>query len=426
MSRSGATRPASTIPCCVPRTARSINCAAGTSSSMWTSRRSARTWWRGSSSRSTRPGPCPPGKPRWPTTWPGAGAADGAPGRHGRRPPRVPRRRARRPALRAVRGDRAGEEEQSAAHECPVEHRGGTRLCGVRGPGRGRRTYRPDRDLRQPARQHRPGGARGPVGRTGPMRDRYHRVRVARVIRETAEAVSLVLSVPPELSDTFRYFPGQYLTVRVPHAAGSVARCYSLCGSPFDGEPPTVTVKRTRGGQVSNWICDRVEAGTELDVMAPAGTFTPPSLHADLLLFAGGSGITPVMSILRAALSEGDGRVVLVYANRDAASVIFAAALADLAARYPDRLRVHHWYDVEAGPPTADVLRELVEPYAGYETFVCGPEPYMAVVEKALATLAVPPGRIHIERFDAGPAEPADSAAATVEVTMDGRTHRYP
>jgi 3-ketosteroid 9alpha-monooxygenase subunit B len=258
------------------------------------------------------------------------------------------------------------------------------------------------------------------------MRDRYHRVRVARVIRETAEAHSLVLSVPPELSDTFRYLPGQYLTVRVPHAAGSVARCYSLCTSPFDGDPPTVTVKRTRGGHVSNWICDRVEAGTELDVMAPAGAFTPPALDADLLLFAGGSGITPVMSILRAALSEGDGRVVLVYANRDAASVIFAAALADLAARYPDRLRVHHWYDVDAGPPTADALRDLVEPYAGYETFVCGPEPYMAVVEKALATLAVPVDRIHIERFEAGPAEPADSAAATVEVTMDGQTHRYP
>ncbi len=131
-----------------------------------------------------------------------------------------------------------------------------------------------------------------------------------------------------------------------------MARCYSLCSSPFTGDPMTVTVKRTDGGYASNWLCDHAHPGMKLHVLAPSGTFVPKTLDADFLLLAAGSGITPMMSICKSALAEGGGQVVLVYANRDENSVIFGAALRELAAKYPDRLTVVHWLEIRAG--TAD------------------------------------------------------------------------
>ena len=146
---------------------------------------------------------------------------------------------------------------------------------------------------------------------------------------------------------------------------GSVARCYSLCSSPFTGDPLTVTVKRTDGGYASNWLCDNAHAGMRIHVLAPSGTFVPKTLDTDFLLLAAGSGITPMMAILKSALSEGGGKVVLVYANRDEKSVIFAAALRELAAKYPDRLTVVHWLESVQGLPNAAALGSLVAPYAG-------------------------------------------------------------
>jgi len=167
----------------------------------------------------------------------------------------------------------------------------------------------------------------------------YYQVPVAEVIRETDDACSLVLDVPPPLAATFGYRPGQFVTVRVPSdRTGSVARCYSLSSSPLTGERPAITVKRTAGGFASNWIMDQVTAGTVLDLLPPAGVFSPGSLDGDFLLFAAGSGITPVMSILKSVLAAGRGRVVLVYANRDERSVIFGPSLRGLMAAASGRL----------------------------------------------------------------------------------------
>jgi 3-ketosteroid 9alpha-monooxygenase subunit B len=246
----------------------------------------------------------------------------------------------------------------------------------------------------------------------------FHRIRVAEVIEETADTRSLVLDVPGTVADAFAYRPGQFLTVRIP---GEIARCYSLSSDPASNEH-VITVKRVPGGAVSNWICDTVGAGTVLDVLPPAGSFTPDSLNADLLLIAGGSGITPVMSIIRAVLGQGSGHLMLVYANRDEPSVIFAAALRELEKDHPDRLVVRHWIDREQGPPTADALRMLVEPYAGREAFVCGPEPYMDLACTVLDEVGVP--HVHVERFQVESSIVEVGAEATAEVTIDGRTHR--
>ncbi len=267
------------------------------------------------------------------------------------------------------------------------------------------------------------------------MTREYFQVPVAEVVRETDDACSLVLDVPPALAAAFGYRPGQFITVRVPsEQTGSVARCYSLSSSPHAGDRPAITVKRTDGGYASNWIHDTITAGSVLDVMAPAGTFVPKVLNADFLLFAAGSGITPVMSILKSALAAGQGRVVLVYANRDERSVIFGPALRELVAASAGRLTVVHWLDSLLGVPSAAAIAALARPYVSYETYICGPDPFLGLVREALGQLGVPAKRLHVERFlsladnpfEAGTA-PAGGPEAMLAVTLeDGATKRLP
>jgi 3-ketosteroid 9alpha-monooxygenase subunit B len=256
----------------------------------------------------------------------------------------------------------------------------------------------------------------------------FHQLKVAAVIAETAEACSLVFEVPSGLEAVFDYQPGQFLTLRIPSdRQGSVARCYSLCSSPLTGDPLTVTVKQTPDGYASRWIAENVRPGGVLDVLPPAGMFVPASLDDDFLLLAAGSGITPVMSILKSVLAAGRGRVVLVYANRDERSVIFGPALKELAAAAGSRLVVVHWLDVLQGVPTAEQLVPLVRPFAAYRIFASGPDPFLSVVKAAASAVGVPQRGVRVERFlslqhnpfDA-PEPVAGGIAATLDVTLDG------
>lgn len=235
---------------------------------------------------------------------------------------------------------------------------------------------------------------------------------VKEVVRETADAHSLVFEGP-----ALPYKPGQFLTLRIPSDQQPTARCYSLSSSPHVDDLLKVTVKRTAGGYGSNWVCDSVDVGTVIDVLPPAGHFTPKDLTGDLLLCAAGSGITPVISILKSALAEGSGRLVLLYANRDEASVIFAEELRALAAAHPERLVVLHWLESVSGLPSAPLLRELLRPYTGAEAFICGPTPFMDAVTHALSELEVPRGRVHLEKFVSLTGDPW---AAPVEVVTGG------
>ncbi len=262
-------------------------------------------------------------------------------------------------------------------------------------------------------------------------------LEVVDVIEETSDARSLVFKVPDGASipaDKLRHAPGQFLTLRVPSdRTGSVARCYSLCSSPFTGDPLTVTIKRTADGYASNWLCDHAHAGMKMHVLAPSGTFVPKTLDTDFLLLAAGSGITPMMAILKSALSEGSGKVTLVYANRDETSVIFGAALRELAAKYPDRLTAIHWLESVQGLPSATALSELVAPFAAREAFICGPGPFMAAAEEALTSSGAAAERVHIEVFKSLESDPfaavviqeddSDEGPATAVVTLDGDTH---
>jgi 3-ketosteroid 9alpha-monooxygenase subunit B len=274
-----------------------------------------------------------------------------------------------------------------------------------------------------------------------PLGSHVLELQVADVVEETADARSLVFTVPDGAdipADRLRYAPGQFLTLRVPsERTGCVARCYSLCSSPFTGDPMTVTVKRTDGGYASHWLCDNAHAGMKLHVLAPSGNFVPKTLDTDFLLLAAGSGITPMMSICKSALAEGSGRVVLIYANRDENSVIFRDSLRELAAKYPDRLTVVHWLESVQGLPDADALAGLAAPYESHDSYICGPGPFMAAAEEALKNVGTPPERLHIEVFKSLDSDPfaevvieddGEEPPATAIVTLDGDTHeiRWP
>ncbi|BBY81684.1 ferredoxin--NADP reductase [Mycolicibacterium pulveris] len=273
-----------------------------------------------------------------------------------------------------------------------------------------------------------------------PLGSHVLELEVGEVVEETADARSLVFRVPDgsEIpAERLRYAPGQFLTLRVPsERTGSVARCYSLCSSPFTGDPMTVTVKRTADGYASNWLCDHAHAGMKIHVLAPSGTFVPKTLDSDFLLLAAGSGITPMLSICKSALAEGGGRVVLIYANEDENSVIFGKVLRELVAKYPDRLTVVHWLVSVQGLPTASALAGLVAPYKAHDTYICGPAPFMAAAEEALKNVGADDNRIHIEVFKSLESDPFkavvvdyseddDSAEgpATAIVTLDGEKH---
>jgi 3-ketosteroid 9alpha-monooxygenase subunit B len=260
-------------------------------------------------------------------------------------------------------------------------------------------------------------------------------VKVVDVIEETGDARSLVLEPPEPLT----YTSGQFVTIAVPSdQTGLVARCYSLSSAPHESDLLKITVKRTEEGYASNWVCDNVQPGQTLTILPPSGIFTPASLDANLLLFAGGSGITPVISIVKSALEKGNGHIVLTYANRDESSVIFASELAELAEKYVDRFVLVHWLESLLGLPTADRLRPIAEYFTSYDAFVCGPGPFMSGVMQMLKDAGFPRERRHQEKFvslggnpfgddvavgDPGaeePEEPVRSAPARVSGDLDG------
>ena len=257
------------------------------------------------------------------------------------------------------------------------------------------------------------------------------KARVVEVVRETADAHTLALEPAGGDRDRFAYRPGQFLTVRVPAGDGWAARCYSLCSSPLTDDRLKVTVKRVAGGLGSNWICDNITPGDVLEVLRPAGTFTPSSLDDDLLLVAGGSGITPVMSILKSCLAGGTGKVALLYANRDEKSVIFADELRALTEAHPDRFTVVHVLESVQGLPTSATLRSLAGHYTGRQAFVCGPQIFMDLVTDTFTGLGM---RVHVERFfslEGDPFEEPEAAedtgdAGEIEVEMDGETQTVP
>jgi 3-ketosteroid 9alpha-monooxygenase subunit B len=260
----------------------------------------------------------------------------------------------------------------------------------------------------------------------------YHPLGIADVVEETADARSLVLDVPSPLRPAFAYKAGQFLTLAIPWQDQRLSRCYSLSSSPDCDGTHQVTVKRVSGGRASNWLIDHARAGATLEVLPPAGRFVlRENEDRDLLLFAAGSGITPIFSLLKTALHARQCRAKLLFANRDAGSIIFARELERLEREFRGRFELSHSLDERDGFLTEARVLDHVRGRESADHYVCGPAPFMDLVGAALEKNAVPRERIFIERFVSGSDLPSDVApaparAGTFHARWQGRVHLVP
>ncbi|MET9265870.1 2Fe-2S iron-sulfur cluster-binding protein [Amycolatopsis sp. NPDC004079] len=247
-------------------------------------------------------------------------------------------------------------------------------------------------------------------------------VRVAEIRRETPRAVTVAL----EDGARFDFRPGQFFTLIADLDGRPVRRAYSASSVPGTRRLE-VTVKRVDDGRFSAYLHDRLQVGDRLSVRGPSGSFHADP-RADLVLIAAGSGITPMMSVLRTRLSRpGRSRISLLYASRSEEETIFAAQLARLQRRHPRRLRITHvlsrpdssWTG-ERGRIDADLLRRwLGTASSKAEYCVCGPEPLMATAREVVAELGVPDGRFHEERYTSGAVDPADMSTERQEMVVE-------
>lgn len=259
-----------------------------------------------------------------------------------------------------------------------------------------------------------------------PSRDGFTPLRVKHVVRETADAVSLVFDVPESCSQQFRYQPGQFLTLRVEVAGQEHRRCYSMSSSPMIAEDLRITVKREAGGVVSNWLNDTA-TGDEIHALPPEGRFVLGESDRELVAFAGGSGITPVFSLIRSALAVTARRVRLFYANRSRDSVIFADALALLTERHPDRLVVQHHFDEDSGVVQPDEIESFVAAADEPDFYICGPRAFMDTVEATVLGTGAAADRVHLEQFDVVDAPlSTDTVTEDVIIQLDRRTTVVP
>jgi ferredoxin-NADP reductase len=246
----------------------------------------------------------------------------------------------------------------------------------------------------------------------------YHPLRVKRVVTETPDAKSFTFEIPSELEAAYKYEAGQFLTFRVSIDGQVRYRSYSMCSAPAVGDELAVTVKRVPDGAVSNWMNDALGEGDTIDSSVPAGAFKLGAEPRDVVAFAAGSGITPIFAILKTTLATSSRRVALLYANRDPDSVIFGRELRDLESSSAGRLVTTHHLDCEDGFVEAVNIEPFARGARDAAVFVCGPAPFMDLVESTLLAAGLPAERIHIERFTV--AEPADEVpqAATAADTV--------
>ncbi|GAA0890689.1 phenylacetate-CoA oxygenase/reductase subunit PaaK [Fulvivirga kasyanovii] len=277
----------------------------------------------------------------------------------------------------------------------------------------------------------------------------YYNLKVKEIVQETKDAITIVFESP---ENKINYKSGQFLTLIVPMEGKDVRRAYSLCSSPFVDEDPAVTVKRVDGGLMSNWLPDNLKVGDTMKIMEPMGVFTTEyktDNKRHIVMFAGGSGITPMMSITKSMLTqEPDSIISLIYCNRDIDSIIFKDKLEQLQTDYEGRFRVIHILDDapmnwqgHSGLLNHDMLVKIFEriPNWGADKttyLMCGPEGMMKNVENLLEEQKIDKSKVFKESFVAGTidkelkkegAEPSDGEIVTREVTViyDGEEHKF-
>ena len=274
----------------------------------------------------------------------------------------------------------------------------------------------------------------------------FHRLYIAEVKRETSDSVAVTFAVPPELASSFRYLPGQHVTVRAEIAGEDVRRSYSVCADADTGLL-RVGIKELEGGKFSTYANRRLQAGDTLEVMPPVGEFTitpDPGSKRHYAAIAAGSGITPVLSLIATTLrAEPECSWTLLLGNRSSASIMFLEDLAALKDRYAERFHLIHVLSREQQsspllsgridrPRLEEIFGVLINPNSVDRWFLCSPYEMVTAVRETLEDRGVPPAHIRDELFVAGPppaidpnaVENGQSTQETVELTftLDGRT----
>ncbi|MCO4818274.1 MAG: ferredoxin--NADP reductase [Bacteroidetes bacterium] len=268
------------------------------------------------------------------------------------------------------------------------------------------------------------------------MPNGFYKLKVDKITRETPDAVSIRLLVPPPLKGMFGYKAGQYLTLHSMINGEDVRRSYSVCSSPYEDEMPTVAVKQVEEGRMSTFLNSELQEGQLIEAMPPMGNFmvVPDASRANhYVLFGGGSGITPLISIAKTVLGqEPNSRVSLVYANRDENSIIFKDAINQLTQTHSDRFNVVHILD---NPGTewnglsgmlnsmkvTQLVNKLTDNTPGKaDYFICGPTGLMQLVESTLDNIHVAPNHIHLEYFTAVTKDDKSDAGEDVDVVDEG------
>ncbi|HEY1392216.1 MAG TPA: 1,2-phenylacetyl-CoA epoxidase subunit PaaE [Methylibium sp.] len=258
------------------------------------------------------------------------------------------------------------------------------------------------------------------------MKTHFHPLRVRAIQPDTEEAMIVSFDVPTELREVFGFMQGQYLTLRQEIDGQDLRRSYSICAGLDDGEL-RVGVRKVRGGMFSNWINTHLKPGDVIQVMPPQGRFyvpIAPQAHRHHVGIAGGSGITPILSIMKTVLArEPHSSFTLIYGNRSQKSTMFKEEIEDLKNRYLTRLVLHHVFSDEHtdAPLNSGVMNrekiaaflEVLVPAAGIDhVYVCGPYQMNDEAEAALLAAGVPEERIHIERFGIAPPVAGEAAGA--------------
>jgi ferredoxin-NADP reductase len=236
-------------------------------------------------------------------------------------------------------------------------------------------------------------------GIAGPVASRFCTLRVKRLVPETPDAASLVLEPADEDGPRFAYRAGQYVTLRPVIDGVAHPRSYSMSSSPAVDPELQVTVKRVPGGLVSNWLLDELQEGDFIEAMPPTGTFTPDESDRPLVALAGGSGITPIFSILKEVLSRPGRPSRLLLANLDHSSAIFGRELDALARRFSDRFVLQLHADEESGFVSPAEVERFISGTGDGVFYLCGPSGFMETVEAVLRTHDIEESRIKKEVF---------------------------
>lgn len=223
---------------------------------------------------------------------------------------------------------------------------------------------------------------------------------VREVAPETTSARSFRLEPRPEDQDHFRYRAGQCLPLRLEVGGSSLLRSYSLSSAPETDPLLTITVQQVEGGRISKWFNEEVAPGDVLEADRPTGRFVLNGSARPLLLFAAGSGISPVYSLLKSAIATSFRPIHLLYANRHPDRAIFKDAIDRLAREHADRFVCQHHFDADRGFITAEEIRDVLLRAPDAEVYVCGPEPFISLVQHEAGGAGIPADRVITEDFD--------------------------